>query len=156
MAEPTSPLDEKVRKQVAELLKPSLLTMLDLHIHIHVGIWNIEGPRWWEFNQRAPCIKAKLHECIDQITGRIAQLGFTSPGNATEIEAGTRLKEWPSETTGGDEIFRMVADSLLVVIETLAEAVDAVREAGDAVSGHMLEHCQMQIEYVAGEFVASL
>lgn len=122
-----SPLPEAVRTAIATSLNERLADGLDLHSQIKVAHWNIRGPQFPSLHPLFEQFAIQLAVHNDAIAERAVTLGALAIGTARQVAKGSRLAEYPTETTRDLDHVKALAER----IDTYLAGVRGTRELAE-------------------------
>lgn len=126
-----SPLAESARSAVAEKLQATLLDGLDLHGQIKVAHWNVRGPHFAALHPLFETFAVALAGFNDEVAERAVTLGARVRGTARSVARGSRVPEYPEETTRDLEHVRLLADRIDAYLKGVREARDVSAKHDD-------------------------
>ena len=126
-----SHLPEAVRARVSTTLNERLADGLDLHSQIKVAHWNIRGPQFPSLHPLFEQFATQLAVHNDAIAERAVTLGGHAIGTARQVAKGSRLAEYPTETTRDLEHVQALADRIDAYLEGVRESRSVAEQHGD-------------------------
>ncbi|MDB4961288.1 MAG: Non-specific DNA-binding protein Dps [Myxococcales bacterium] len=126
-----SNLSEAVRAKVARTLNERLADGLDLHSHIKVAHWNIRGPQFPALHPLFEQFAIQLAVHNDAIAERAVTLGGHAIGTARQVAKGSRLPEYPAETTRDLEHVKALAERIDTYLQGVRESRGLAEQEGD-------------------------
>lgn len=121
-------LPEAARAKIAETLNARLVDGLDLHSQIKVAHWNIKGPQFASLHPLFESFAVSLAAHNDTLAERAVTLGGRAYGTARHVAKGSRIPEYPQDTTRDLEHVKLLAERIEVYLDGLRES-RAVAEA---------------------------
>jgi starvation-inducible DNA-binding protein len=126
-----SPLSPESRQKICDALRAVLVDGLDLYTQLKVAHWNIKGAHF-----------AALHPLFDQfatdqaanndaVAERVLTLGHLAVGTARQVAAGSRLPEYPQDTTRDLEHVRLLAERIGAHLDGLRGAREVAKRYDD-------------------------
>ena len=141
-----SSLSESVRASVASTLNQRLADGLDLHSQIKVAHWNIRGPQFPALHPLFEQFAIQLAVRNDEIAERAVTLGGHAIGTARQVAKGSRLPEYPTETTRDLEHVKALADRIDVYLEGVRESRKLAEQHGDTDTYDLLSAVVSELE----------
>ena len=141
-----SSLSESVRASVASTLNQRLADGLDLHSQIKVAHWNIRGPQFPSLHPLFEQFAIQLAVRNDEIAERAVTLGGHAIGTARQVAKGSRLPEYPTETTRDLEHVKALADRIDVYLEGVRESRKLAEQHGDTDTYDLLSAVVSELE----------
>jgi starvation-inducible DNA-binding protein len=141
-----SPLNEAVRRRLAETLNARLADGLDLHSHVKVAHWNVKGPQFPSLHPLFETMATGLAAHNDAIAERAVTLGGQALGTVRHVAGASRLPEYPADTTRDLDHVRLVAERIEVYLEGLRESRAEAEKAGDPDTVDLLTGAILEFE----------
>ena len=107
-----SQLPEATRVAVARQLNERLADGLDLHSQIKLAHWNVRGPQFPSLHPLFEQFATQLAVHNDAIAERAVTLGALAIGTARQVAKGSRLPEYPTDTTRDLDHVAALADRI--------------------------------------------
>lgn len=133
-----SPLSETIRTTITQALNAALADGLDLHSQIKLAHWNIKGPHFAALHPLFDSFADALAEHNDDLAERIVTLGARAVGTVRQVAAGSRLPEYPHQTTADLDHVRLLAERFAVYLHGLRAARTIAADAADDDSEDLL------------------
>ena len=103
------------------LLNARLADGIDLALATKQAHWNLKGPQFIAIHEMLDGFRSEQDEWNDTMAERVAQLGGTALGTTQIVNAGTKLKAYPTDVYA-------IADHLAALIDRYADYGNALRE----------------------------
>src|SRR5688572_33032064 len=87
------------KTQITRALNQQLANGLDLYSHIKLAHWNVRGPLFPALHPLFEQFATQLAAHNDAIAERAVTLGALAAGTVRQAAAGSRLPEYPTQTT---------------------------------------------------------
>lgn len=126
-----SKLPEDARLKLSETLNDRLTDGLDLHSQIKVAHWNIKGPGFAALHPLFETFAVGLAAFNDELAERAVTLGGRALGTTRHVAKGSRIPEYPSETTKDVEHVKHLADRFDVYLDGVRESRGIAEKLGD-------------------------
>ncbi len=133
-----SPLPEAVRTSVARSLNERLADGLDLHSQIKVAHWNIRGPQFPSLHPLFEQFANQLALHNDSIAERAVTLGALAIGTTRQVAKGSRIAEYPTETTKDLDHVKALAERIDTYLGGVRETRSTAEQHGDTVTFDLL------------------
>jgi len=121
-------LPESARVKLVELLNDRLADGIDLMLQAKQAHWNVKGPHFIALHELFDQVEAGVHEYVDMIAERAAQLGGTVDGTLRLAAKRSSLTEYPHGITDG----RDHVDALSSAIARFSGAARQASERAEA------------------------
>lgn len=126
-----SQLPEPVRFEIAKLLNERLADGLDLHSHIKVAHWNVRGPQFPSLHPLFEQFATQLAVHNDATAERAVTLGALAVGTARQVAAGSKLPEYPAQTTRDLDHVRALVERIEQYLAGVRDTRKLAIERGD-------------------------
>jgi starvation-inducible DNA-binding protein len=133
-----SRLPPKSRAKTAEALDLCLADGIDLGSQTKHAHWNVKGPHFAALHPLFDTLAASIAGTNDAIAERAVTLGATVHGTARRAAKGSRIPEYPPETTDGIEHVHLLAERFGVYLDGLRAARSVADELGDVDTSDLL------------------
>jgi starvation-inducible DNA-binding protein len=117
-----SHLPEAARTEIARALNDRLADGLDLHSQIKVAHWNVRGPQFPSLHPLFEQFAIQLAVHNDAMAERAVTLGTLAVGTARQVAKGSRLPEYPVDTTRDLDHVKALAERIEVYLGGIREA----------------------------------
>jgi starvation-inducible DNA-binding protein len=117
-----SNLPEVARTDIARTLNARLADGLDLHSHIKLAHWNVRGPQFPALHPLFEQFAAQLALHNDAMAERAVTLGALAIGTARQVAVGSRLPEYPTDTTRDLDHVKALAERIEVYLGGIRDA----------------------------------
>jgi starvation-inducible DNA-binding protein len=117
-----STLSEAARTDIARTLNQRLADGLDLHSQIKLAHWNVRGPQFPSLHPLFEQFATQLALHNDNIAERAVTLGVLAVGTARQVAKGSRLPEYPTDTTRDLDHVKALAERIDVYLGGVREA----------------------------------
>ena len=117
-----SNLPEAARNEIARVLNERLADGLDLHSQIKVAHWNVRGPQFPALHPLFEQFANQLALHNDAMAERAVTLGTLAIGTARQVAKGSRLPEYPVETTRDLDHVKALAERIDVYLTGVRDA----------------------------------
>lgn len=141
-----SNLSEAARVAIAGALNERLADGLDLHSHLKVAHWNVRGPQFPALHPLFEQFATQLALHNDAIAERAVTLGALAIGTARQVAKGSRLPEYPTDTTRDLDHVKALAERIELYLGGLREARKLAAEHGDDESVDLLTGIASEFE----------
>lgn len=116
-----SNLPEAARFEIADALNARLADGLDLHSMIKVAHWNVRGPQFPSLHPLFEQFATQLAVHNDAMAERAVTLGALAVGTARQVAKGSRLPEYPTDTTRDLDHVKALAERFEVYLGGIRE-----------------------------------
>lgn len=141
-----SRLPEPSRARIAEALNGVLADALDLHASVKVAHWNVKGPHFAPLHAVFEALATALASHGDEVAERAVTLGALARGTVRDVARGSRLAEYPPDTTRDLEHVRLIAERLEVLLEGVRAARAVAGGEGDEDTADLLTQVASDLE----------
>jgi starvation-inducible DNA-binding protein len=117
-----SNLPEAARKEIASSLNERLADGLDLHSQIKLAHWNVRGPQFPSLHPLFEQFANQLALHNDAMAERAVTLGALAIGTARQVAKGSKLPEYPTETTRDLDHVKALAERMDVFLTGIRDA----------------------------------
>ena len=117
-----SSLPESARTEIARTLNARLADGLDLHSQIKLAHWNVRGPQFPSLHPLFEQFANQLALHNDAMAERAVTLGTLAVGTARQVASGSRLPEYPVETTRDLDHVKALAERIDLYLGGIREA----------------------------------
>src|SRR5262245_59056107 len=97
-------LAKATRGKMADLLDARLADAIDLQTQLKQAHWNVKGPTFIALHELFDKINEAVEDYVDDLAGRVVQLGGTAHGTARQVAKASTLPEYPSVSHGRDHV----------------------------------------------------
>jgi starvation-inducible DNA-binding protein len=126
-----SNLPEAARTDIARMLNERLADGLDLHSHIKVAHWNVRGPQFPSLHPLFEQFATQLALHNDAMAERAVTLGALAVGTSRQVAKGSRLPEYPTDTTKDLDHVKALAERIELYLGGIREARKLAAEKQD-------------------------
>jgi starvation-inducible DNA-binding protein len=126
-----SQLPESARTDLVRTLNERLADGLDLHSQIKVAHWNVRGPQFPALHPLFEQFANQLATHNDAIAERAVTLGGLAVGTARAVAKGSRLPEYPGETTRDLDHVKLLAERFETYLAGVRESRGLGEKLGD-------------------------
>jgi starvation-inducible DNA-binding protein len=117
-----SSLPETVRVDIARTLNERLADGLDLHSQIKLAHWNVRGPQFPALHPLFEHFATQLALQNDAVAERAVTLGALAVGTARQVAKGSRLPEYPVDTTRDLDHVKALAERIELYLDGVRAA----------------------------------
>lgn len=112
------------REKLVDLLNQSLANTADLVSQVKQAHWNVKGMNFWQLHELFDSVYAALEEYVDTVAERVTTLGGQADGTVRMAAANSKLSEFPTKLSSGEEFVVAVRDRLATYAENLRDNID--------------------------------
>ena len=135
------------RAKAANALMAVVHTAEDLAHHSKSARYNVRGlPEQATVDKVCELTETQAHAIVDVLVARLQVLGQPVRYTLAAVQAGSALVPFPADLEDPVQILQRLGESWTALGEVMGEQAAALRELGDAVSAHMVEHAWMALE----------
>jgi starvation-inducible DNA-binding protein len=113
------------------LLNQQLADTFDLYSQTKQAHWNVKGPNFYQLHLLFDEVAESLFEYVDLIAERLTALGGYAKGTARMAADASRLVEFPTGLTDGQQFVAVLAERLAQYGATTRAAINTAAEDGD-------------------------
>ena len=117
-----SNLPEAARTEIARVLNERLADGLDLHSQIKLAHWNVRGPQFPALHPLFEQFATQLAVHNDAMAERAVTLGALAIGTARQVAKGSRLPEYPTDTTRDLDHVKALAERIEIYLGGIRDA----------------------------------
>jgi starvation-inducible DNA-binding protein len=126
-----SNLSEAARTDISRMLNDRLADGLDLHSHIKVAHWNVRGPQFPSLHPLFEQFATQLALHNDAMAERAVTLGALAVGTARQVAKGSKLPEYPVDTTRDLDHVKALAERIEVYLGGIRDGRKLAAEKQD-------------------------
>lgn len=119
------------RLQMISLLNDSLASAFDLYSQIKQAHWNVKGMHFIALHELFDQLAAENLEFVDMIAERVTALAGDAQGTARMSAENSKLPEFPSDLTTGEEFVQAVVERVSLFSKHTRAGIRASEEADD-------------------------
>jgi starvation-inducible DNA-binding protein len=138
-----SVLPEETTSKIADLLQPTLVDLVDLHLIGKQAHWTVVGERFQSTHEKLDVLVDQWRLWSDQVAERIVTLGHIPRGRANDVVAAPGMTEFPLAWLSDADAIAAVADRVEATAKRAREHQEAVADL-DVISDALVQ------EIVAG------
>ena len=126
-----------IRSEVAQVLKGTLASSIDLRYQAKEAHWNVRGREFREHHKLFDRLAETCDKYIDLFAERQAQLGFTVDGRIQDAVKNTQIEFYPLEIVNGMEHVGFLADRLSIYCDLLLKGFHRCEELEEPVTADL-------------------
>src|SRR5690349_24508893 len=111
-----SQLPEASRHDIVRALNARLADGLDLHASLKLAHWNVRGPQFPSLHPLFEQFATQLAVHNDAMAERAVTLGALAVGTARQVAKGSRLPEYPTDTTRDLDHVKALAERIEIYL----------------------------------------
>jgi starvation-inducible DNA-binding protein len=124
-------IPQRTRATMIALLNQQLADTFDLYSQTKQAHWNVKGTNFYQLHLLFDQVAESIFEYIDMIAERVTALGGYAQGTARMAGEASRLAEFPTELTEGQQLVAVLAERLAQYGATTRAAINTAAEDGD-------------------------
>lgn len=136
---------DTLEKSIATL-NQALADSLDLYSQLKQAHWNLKGKDFYSLHLLFDEFAEHAEGWIDEIAERATALGGYATGTVRMAAGSTRLPEYPTDATTGDEHTRAVVERLGFYANKVRAAIDETDEMGDMTTADLFTEISRQVD----------
>lgn len=133
-----SVLPEETTSKVVDILQPTLVDLVDLHLVGKQAHWTVVGERFQSTHEKLDVLVDQWRLWSDQIAERIVTLGHLPRGRAQDVAAAPGITEFPLGWLGDSAAIDAIADRVEATARRARDHQKAVADL-DVISDAMLQ-----------------
>ena len=123
-------LSKEVRSAVIDILDARLADAVDLQTQMKQAHWNVKGPTFIALHELFDKVNEDVEDYVDDLAGRVVQLGGVAHGTARQAAAHSTLSEYPAVRDGHQHV-EAVSTALAAFGKSVRAAIDQTDTLGD-------------------------
>ncbi|MGB7337359.1 MAG: DNA starvation/stationary phase protection protein Dps [Phototrophicaceae bacterium] len=124
-------VQENSRAQLIELLNQNLADLSDLYSQTKQAHWNVRGIHFQQLHELFDQVAGDLPLFVDSIAERVGTLGGYAMGTTRMAAQNSRLPEFPTDVTQGEDVVQIVAERWAQVAGLIRDAIEASADIGE-------------------------
>lgn len=139
-------ISDNRREQLVDLLNQSLANTADLVSQVKQAHWNVKGMNFWQLHELFDSVYAALEEYVDTIAERVTTLGGVANGTVRMAAANSKLSEFPTGLTSGEEFVTAVRDRIASYAATVRANIDKSEELDDPTTADLYTEISREVD----------